>query len=117
MAVEILINEAHPRFTGLDMRHVSLVIGAVGQPPMFYNFKRVEGHAGSAGTNNKMLVVSKSSPLVFENPDFALMATSDDTFYASRTLSPLVDYMRKNLVIVKKDGVAQTPVEIQNFVP
>ena len=40
MAVEILINEASPKFAGLDMRHVSLTIGAVGQSPMFYNFKR-----------------------------------------------------------------------------
>lgn len=117
MAVEILINEASPKFAGLDMRHVSLTIGAVGQSPMFYNFKRSNSHAGDPGTNNKMLVVSRGHPLVFENQDFALMATNDDSFYASRTLSPLVDYMRKELIIVKKDGAVQTPEEIQNYTP
>ena len=117
MAVEIQINEASPKFAGLDMRHVSIVIGAVGQSPMFYNFKRADTHVGNAGTNNKMLVVSKLHPLVFENQDFALMATNDDSFYASRTLSPLVDYMRKGLIKVFKDTVEQTPDQIQNYTP
>jgi hypothetical protein len=117
MTVEISINESSPKFTGLDMKHVSLVIGSVSQSPMFYNFKRAKGAVGNAGTNNKMVTVSKAHPLVFEDHDFALIATTKDPFYASRTLSPLIDYMRKDLIIVKKDGVALTPEEVHTFTP
>ena len=40
MPVVIAINDANPLFAGLDMKHVQVVIGAVSQPPMFYNFLR-----------------------------------------------------------------------------
>jgi len=117
MAVEISLNASSPAFSGMDLKHVTLVIGAVGWSPMFYNFKRSPGPVGSAGTNNKIFAVNGAYPLMIENQDFALIATNDDAFYASRTLSPLVDFMRKNLVIVKKDGTPLTADEIQKYVP
>jgi len=117
MAVVIRIDETSPQFAGVDMKHVSLVVGAVSQPPMFYNFKRhVNGGIGDVGTNNKILAVSKAFPLVFDNDDFTLLG-SQDPYHASRTLSLLVDFMRKGLVIVEKDGAAQTPEQVLAFTP
>ena len=117
MAVVITLNDASPTFAGLDMKHIALIIGAVGQSPMFYNFVKSEGPVGSPGTNNKILAVSQAFPLVFENVDFALLATERDVLYTSRTLSLLLDFMRKGLVIVTKDGAPQTPEEILTFTP
>lgn len=117
MAVVITINDTNPVFAGLDMKHISLMIGAVSQPPMFYNFARhVHGGVGEVGTNNKILAVSKAFPLVFENHDFTLLG-SEDPYHATRTLSLLIDFMRKNLVIVTKDGAPQTPEQILTFTP
>ena len=117
MAVVIKINEASPTFSGLNLKHVSLVVGAVSQPPMFYNFARhTYGNIGDVGTNNKILSVSKAFPLVFENHDFTLLG-SEDPYHATRTLSLLIDFMRKSLVIVTKDGVPQTPEDILAFTP
>jgi len=117
MAVVIRIDETSPTFAGVNMKHVSLVVGAVSQPPMFYNFKRhVAGGVGDVGTNNKILAVSKAFPLVFDNDDFTLLG-SQDPYHACRTLSLLVDFMRKGLVLVEKDGVAQTPEQILAFTP
>jgi hypothetical protein len=117
MPVVIKIDETSPTFADLDMKHVALVVGAVSQPPMFYNFQRHNfGAVGDVGTNNKILSVSKSFPLVFENHDFTLMG-SQDPYHASRTLSLLIDFMRKGLVIVTKDGVPQTPEDILAFTP
>ena len=116
MAVVISLNEASARFAGLDMKHVALIIGAVSEAPMFYNFVRSGGPVGSAGTNNKILAVSKSYPLSFENADFGIMI-NDDPLSSSRTVSQLIDFMRKELVIVTKDGVAQTPEEVLVFTP
>lgn len=117
MAVVINIDDTNPVFSGLDMKHISLVIGAVTQAPMFYNFKRRLGAIGETGTNNKILAVSKDFPLVFENEEFALLGTSKDPYSASRTLSLLLDYMRKGLLIVTKDGAPQSPTDILNFTP
>jgi hypothetical protein len=116
MAVVIKINESSPTFAGLDPKHIALVVGAVSQPPMFYNFVRSSSGVGNVGTNNKILSVSKSFPLVFDNDDFTLLG-SEDPYHASRTLSLLIDFMRKNLVIVEKDGVPQTPEQILAFTP
>lgn len=117
MAVVIKINESSPTFAGLDPKHIALVVGAVSQPPMFYNFARhAYGAVGDVGTNNKILAVSKTYPLVFENHDFTLLG-SEDPYHATRTLSLLIDFMRKNLVIVEKDGVPQTPEQILAFTP
>jgi len=117
MAVVIKINEASPLFSGMDMKHVNIVIGAVSQPPMFYNFKRhVYAGVGDAGTNNKLLTVSKSFPLVFDNDDFTLLG-SQDPYHASRTLSLLIDFMRKGLLVVTKDDVVQTPEQVLGFTP
>lgn len=117
MAVVITINDTSPVFAGLDMKHVALVVGAVSQPPMFYNFARhTYSGVGSVGSNNKILAVSKAFPLVFENHDFTLLG-SEDPYHATRTLSLLIDFMRKNLVIVTKDGVPQTPEQILAFTP
>ena len=117
MAVVITINDTSPVFAGLDMKHVALVVGAVSQPPMFYNFARhAYSGVGSVGSNNKILAVSKAFPLVFENHDFTLLG-SEDPYHATRTLSLLIDFMRKNLVIVTKDGVPQTPEQILTFMP
>jgi hypothetical protein len=103
MAVVIKLNESSPFFSGMDMKHVSLVVGAVSQPPMFYNFKRhTFGNVGDVGTNNKILSVSKAFPLVFDNDDFTLLG-SQDPYHANRTLSLLIDFMRKGLVLVTKD--------------
>jgi len=118
MSVVIALKETNPLFTGLDMKHVALVIGAVTQAPMFYNFYRhLHGSVGDAGTNNKILSVSKQYPLIFENEDFALLGTSKDPYSASRTLSLLIDYMRKDLITVTKDGAPQTPTDVLNFTP
>jgi len=117
MAVVIKINEASPTFAGVNLKRLSLVIGAVSQPPMFYNFQRhVFGGVGDVGTNNKILSVSKSFPLVFENHDFTLLG-SEDPYHACRTLSLLIDFMRKSLIIVTKDDVPQTPEQILTFMP
>jgi len=117
MPVVIKINEASPTFSGLNLKHVSLVVGAVSQPPMFYNFaRRTYGNVGDVGTNNKIFAVSKAYPLVFENHDFTLLG-SQDTYHACRTISLLIDFMRKSLVIVTKDGVLQTPEDILAFTP
>ena len=117
MAVVIKIDETNPLFSGMDMKRVALVVGAVSQPPMFYNFKRhVFGGIGDVGTNNKILSVSKAFPLVFDNDDFTLLG-SQDPYHACRTLSLLVDFMRKGLVTVSKDGAVQTPEQILAFTP
>jgi hypothetical protein len=116
MAVVISVNETSPTFAGLDMKHVSIMIGAVSQPPMFYNYARSTGSVGDAGTNNKILNVSARFPLVFENHDFTLLG-SEDPYHASRTLSLLIDFMRKNLLVVTKDGAPQTPEQILTFTP
>ena len=117
MAVIIKIDDTSPVFAGVDMKHVSLVVGAVSQPPMFYNFSRhTYGAVGDVGTNNKILSVSKAFPLVFDNDDFTLLG-SQDPYHACRTLSLLVDFMRKGLIIVSKDGVPQTPEQILAFTP
>jgi len=117
MAVVISVNDTNPVFAGLDMKHVAIMIGAVSQPPMFYNYVRnASGAVGSVGTNNKILAASKNFPLVFENHDFTLLG-SEDPYHASRTLSLLIDFMRKNILIVTKDGVPQTPEQILAFMP
>ena len=117
MPVVITINQTSPVFAGLDLKHVSLVVGAVSQPPMFYNYVRNPfGHVGDVGTNNKILAVSAAFPLVFDNHDFTLMG-SQDPYHASRTLSLLIDFMRKSLVTVTKDGAIQTPEDILAFTP
>ena len=117
MPVVIKIDDTSPVFAGIDMKHVSLVVGAVSQPPMFYNYVRHNyGNVGDVGTNNKILSVSKAFPLVFDNDDFTLLG-SQDPYHATRTLSLLVDFMRKGLVIVTKDGAAQTPEQILAFTP
>lgn len=118
MAVVIALKETNPLFAGSDLKHIALVIGAVTQAPMFYNFQRhYFGNVGDAGTNNKVLSVSKQFPLIFENEDFALLGTSKDPYSASRTLSLLIDYMRKDLISVTKDGAPQSPSDILNFIP
>jgi hypothetical protein len=112
MAAVIAINPANPMFAGLNMKKVSIVIGAVSQPPMFYNFKRNNvGIVGDAGTNNKLLSVSVGWPLVFEDADFTLLG-SQDPYHASRTLSLLIDFMRKSILTVTIDGVVQTPEQV-----
>jgi len=117
MPVVIAINDANPLFAGLDMKHVQVVIGAVSQPPMFYNFLRNSAApVGDSGTNNKILNVSDTFPIVFENHDFTLLG-SEDPYHAARTLSLLVDLMRKNLLTVTKDGALQTPEQILTFTP
>lgn len=117
MAVVIKIDETSPVFAGVNMKHVSLVVGAVSQPPMFYNYVRhTYGNVGDVGTNNKILSVSKAFPLVFDNDDFTLLG-SQDPYHATRTVSLLIDFMRKGLVIVTKDGVPQTPEQVLAFVP
>jgi len=117
MAVVITINDTSPVFAGLDMKHVAIVIGAVSMPPMYYNYKRnTAGAVGDVGTNNKILAVSQAFPLTFENRDFTLLG-SEDPYHASRTLSLLIDFMRKGLVNVTKDGVAQTPEQVLTFTP
>lgn len=117
MAVVITLNDTAPLFAGTDLKNVSLVIGAVSQPPMYYNYARhTYGAVGGVGTNNKILAVSKAFPLVFENHDFTLLG-SEDPYHACRTLSLLIDLMRKGLVIVTKNGVPQTPEQILTFTP
>lgn len=117
MAVVIKINEANPFFADIDLKHFSMIIGAVSQPPMYYNFQRhTFGGVGDVGTNNKILAVSKAFPIVFENRDFTLLG-SEDPYHASRTLSLLIDLMRKDLVIVTKDDVVQTPEQVLTFTP
>jgi len=117
MAVVIKLDETSPVFAGVNMKHVSVVVGAVSQQPMFYNYVRhAFGNVGDVGTNNKILSVSKSFPLVFDNDDFTLLG-SQDPYHASRTLSLLIDFMRKGMIIVTKDGVPQTPEQVLAFTP
>lgn len=116
MTITIAVNGSSPRFTGLDMKKLSVVIGAVSNPPMFYGFERRKGEVGQAGTNNKLLAVSPAFPLRFEDHDFTLMG-SHDPYHASRTLSLLIDFMRKGLIKVDHDGTNMTPEDILTFVP
>jgi hypothetical protein len=116
MAVVITINTAHPTFAAMDAEHLKKVrftIGAVAQSPMFYNFKR-SGEVGEATNNNKILEVSTKYPLVWETADFVLMG-AQDPYHASRTISMIIDLMRKNYIIFTKDGVVQTPEQVLAF--
>lgn len=115
MTVTISINEDSTKFTGMDMKKLAIVIGAVSQPPMFYNYTRREfAGVGEVGTNNKILAVSSAFPLSFEDHDFTLMG-SLDPYHASRTLSLLIDFMRKDLIKVHHDGAAMTPEDVLTF--
>jgi len=110
--VVIEVNPANPIFAGLNMKKARVVIGAVSQPPMFYNFYRNNvGYVGEVGTNNKILDVSASRALTFEDSDFTLLG-SQDPYHASRTISLLIDFMRKNVLIVTINGVVQTPEQV-----
>jgi len=113
MAVVITVNTAATEFSGLDPKHMRVVVGAVANPPMFYNFKKYDG-VGDSGTNNKIFEVSPAHPLVFEDSDFELLG-SQDPYHASRTLSLLIDLMRKNLLLASKDGVPLTPDDMLTF--
>ena len=115
MTVVIKVDTSSPTFAGLDPKHIRVVIGAVANPPMFYNFERYEG-VGDSGTNNKLFAVSPSRPLIFEDHDFTLLG-SEDPYHASRSLSLLIDLMRKGLVIVTQGGVELTPEDILTFKP
>lgn len=115
MTVVIKVNTSSPSFVGLDPKHMRVVIGAVANPPLFYNYARYEG-TGDSGANNKLFEVSPSHPLIFEDHDFTLLG-SEDPYHASRSLSLLIDLMRKGLVIVEQNGVVLTPEEILTFTP
>jgi len=116
MTISITLNKDSATFMGLDLKKVSLVIGAVSNPPMFYNFARRKAGVGEPGTNNKLLTVCASYPLDFEDHDFTLMG-SQDPYHASRTLSLLIDLMRKDMVNVFHDGTEMTPEDILTFAP
>lgn len=116
MAVVISINTAHSMFAAMtteQLKKVRFTIGAVAQAPMFYNFKR-SGVLGEATNNNKILDISTSYPAIWETADFVLMG-AQDPYHASRTISMIIDLMRKNLIIFTKDGVVQTPEQVLAF--
>ena len=119
--VKISINEAHPAFAGLDMRHVRVVLGSLDDPSIFWGFTRAaydNNHTGDVGGSHSIFEVSVMRPIIFQsNYDFALLGNVNDPFQFGRGGALLVDYIRKGVLILEKDGVSQTADQVIQFTP
>jgi hypothetical protein len=120
--VKISVNASHPMFTGLDMKHVRIIVGTLDEPSLFYNFKpygQINNTVSDAATNHRILELSPSRPLIFEsNYDFYLLGNVvEDPFQCSRALAPLVNYIRNGILTFEKDGAAQTADQVMQFTP
>ena len=121
LMVKVSVNLSHPKFAGLDPKKIRVVVGSVGIAPTFYPFitrKPDLENVGEANTNDRIFDVSTRHPVEFTNAEFALLGkASGDTLLAGSTLAPLVDFVREGILIVEKDGVAQTYVQLLNYTP
>lgn len=120
--VEISVNTAHPIFTGVDLKKVRVVVGTLDEPSLFYNFSlygQTNSNVGDCGTSHRILEASPTRPMIFEsNYDFALLGNVTlDPFQASRALAILVNYVRKGVLTVKKDGAILTADQVIQFTP
>ena len=126
MTVAILIDETYPKFasliaSGTDRRKISVPIGTVGHNPTFYNFTQRTlsfSSIGEAGTNPRLPIVNGGRPLEFENADFKLLGTESgakDALKAGQFIAALIDYMRKGVLKVTKDGAPAIPADILTF--
>lgn len=118
--IRISVNMSHAQFSGKNPKKLRLVLS-----PLAGNFYIPRAHPPLATTLDKQgdvgvgvprwLEVGGSTPVYIENADFALIGNGNDPFMGMRNKSTLVDFMRKNLIIIEEDGVALTPEQVISY--
>lgn len=118
--IQIKLNPAYGPFVGQNLAKIRVVVGS-NWFAHFYNYKKYPldfPTIGESGTNQFILSITGSRPIFFEDKDFGFLGSMDkDTLEASRSLALIVDYVRKGVLIVDKDGVVLTADQIAVFTP
>lgn len=118
--IRISVNMSHPDLAGQNPRRVRFVIAPLRQafflprahPPLSNSFDRLGDVNSSA---SRWLEVGGASPLVIENSDFEFLGDKESPYMGIEIKAMLVDLMRKNFIVVEKDGVSLTPEQVMFY--
>lgn len=118
--IRISVNTSHPSLSGQNPKKIRFVIAPLrspfflprSHPPLSHDLSKV----GDANASvSRWLEVTGSQPILIEDSDLRFLGDHESPYMGMEIKSMLIDLMRKNLIIVEKDGVSMTPEEVMFY--
>lgn len=119
--IRISVNLDNPLLADKDPRHIRFILSPLAgnffMPRAYPPLNTLNSKVGDAVTSvTRWLEVGGTTPLLIEDADFVLLGNGDgDPFMGMRNKASLVDMMRKNLIIVERDGTPLTPEQVISY--
>jgi hypothetical protein len=118
--IRISVNMSHPDLAGQNPKKVRFVIAPLRQP-----FFLPRAHPPVSKDINQMgdvnssvsrwLEVGGASDLYIEDSDFRFLGDHESPYMGIEIKSMLIDLIRKNFIVIEKDGVAMTPEQVMFY--
>lgn len=117
--IRISVNLENPLLVGTNPKKIRFVLSPLAGKffiPRAFPPVHTSNTAGDVGTSNRWLEVGGSAPIYIEDADFILLGNGDgDPFMGMRNKASLIDWMRKDLIIVERDGTPLTPEQVISY--